>query len=106
MLTAFVFSIVVLAWLSTAVLSKKRFAGIKEKDGTLGVALAITAFGWLLSLLCVIGALIYNNSGSGYHFELLDAMSIFFFVMTGALALEILVFYAIKKTESKSQKHS
>ena len=41
-MASFIFAMVMIFWISTACLSKKKMAVIKEKDGPAGVILAVT----------------------------------------------------------------
>ena len=95
-MASFIFAMVMIFWISTACLSKKRMAVIKEKDGPFGVVLAVTGLLFLISLLFVIIALIVNkNSGSYNSYKLLDAALIFFLIVTGVFALEFIIIFAL-----------
>ena len=97
----FVFAVVALVWLCSAVFSRKRLAAIKAKDGWIGVAIASTSLLFFLSMIVLIGTVIY--AGEMYSYKPLDVASVFFFSVMGLLFLEFVFGMAFKKRKDESK---
>ena len=102
-MTSFLFAMVFIFWFGTAAFSRKRLARIKEKDGKQGVALALTLTLWLFSCLACIIALIINESGSEYHFELVNGTLYFMLAVLAVLLIEFLVFTEQRRWNDKNK---
>lgn len=98
----FVFAIVIIVWLATALFSKKRRAIIKEKDGWPGILLASTALLFVLSMLVLVGTVIY--AGETYEYRPLDCASVFFFSVMALLVLELIICMAFPKRKKDAGK--
>ena len=97
----FVFAVVALVWLCSAVFSRKRLAAIRAKDGWIGVAIASTSLLFFLSMIVLIGTVIY--AGETYSYKPLDTSSRIFFIVMVILFLEFVFGIAFKKKRDGSK---
>lgn len=91
MLFQILLSFVLIGSLGTLVLSKKRFAQWKEKNGTFGVVMALSFFLFLVSLVFVLITLLMQSNGTKNVYELMDVATIIFFTITGICVIEVII---------------
>lgn len=91
----FVFALVVLVWIGSAALSKKRIAAVREKDGALGVIISYTVLLLAIAAVLIVGTVIY--AGKSYSYAPLDAATVFFFSVVGVLVIELILGMTIKR---------